>query len=110
MCFVLISKNNTFGKNQQYFPIITKNRYFNFPKKEIIDNFFNESTSNFASYFTKNENLNLTELEEIKNNIENKNLVRKNYRRNFCYSWNKTCLNEKKMLPKTYYKNYLFIT
>ena len=39
---------------------------------DIIFSFFNGSSGKFASYFTKNEDLNLSELEEIKDLIEKK--------------------------------------
>jgi len=61
---VLVKKNfinyKTFGKTREYYPLITKNNYFNNHMKEVIGSFFNGSTSKFASYFTKNEHLNLT--------------------------------------------------
>lgn len=81
---VLVKKKfiafKTFGKARQYYPKVTKNEYFNEHMKDVISSFFNGSTSKFASFFTKNENLNLSELEEIKLAIEEKikNLKEKN--------------------------------
>jgi hypothetical protein len=40
--------------------------------KQVIGSFFNGSVSNFASFFTENESLNLTELEKMKLLIEQK--------------------------------------
>jgi BlaI family transcriptional regulator, penicillinase repressor len=40
--------------------------------KTVINNFFNGSTSNFASYFANSNDLNLSELEELRKMIEEK--------------------------------------
>lgn len=73
---VLVKKQfidyKTFGKTREYYPLITKKKYFNEYMQDVIYSFFNGSSGKFASYFTKNENLNLSELEEIKLLIEEK--------------------------------------
>lgn len=73
---VLVKKGflnfNTFGKIRQYYPAVSKEQYFKKHFKNVISNFFGGSTSKFALFFTKNEDLNLTELEEIKNLIDKK--------------------------------------
>lgn len=73
---VLVKKNyldfETFGKVRQYRPSISKDMYFKKHMKTVIGSFFSGSTSQFASFFTNNEDLNLTELEEIKSMIEDK--------------------------------------
>ncbi|MCH2033544.1 MAG: BlaI/MecI/CopY family transcriptional regulator [Tenacibaculum sp.] len=81
---VLVKKNfldyKTFGKTREYYPLVSKNKYFSEYMNDIIFSFFNGSSGKFASYFTKNEDLNLSELEEIKDLIEEKieNLKKKN--------------------------------
>lgn len=73
---VLVKKKfinyNTFGKTREYYPIVSKKKYFSEFMNDIIFSFFNGSSGKFASYFTKNEDLNLSELEEIKELIEEK--------------------------------------
>ncbi|WP_299627237.1 BlaI/MecI/CopY family transcriptional regulator [uncultured Tenacibaculum sp.] len=73
---VLVKKKfidyNTYGKTREYYPLITKKKYFNEYMQDVIYSFFNGSSGQFASYFTQNENLNLSELEEIKLLIEEK--------------------------------------
>ena len=73
---VLVKKQfvgfNTYGKIHEYFPLISKNEYFRSHINLIIRNFYNGSMSNFASFFTSGKDLNLTELEELKNIIEEK--------------------------------------
>jgi BlaI family penicillinase repressor len=72
---VLVKKGvigyTTYGKIHEYYPLITKRNYFQNHVKLIIDNFFNGSAPEFASFFA-NEQLNLSELEEIKKLVEEK--------------------------------------
>lgn len=72
---VLVKKGfigyNTYGKINEYYPIVTKSDYFKDHVKSIITNYFHGSTPEFASFFA-NEQLNLSELEEIKEMIEEK--------------------------------------
>lgn len=81
---VLVKKKfldyKTFGKTREYYPLVSKKKYFSEYMNDIIFSFFNGSSGKFASYFTKNEDLNLSELEEIKDLIEEKieNLKKKN--------------------------------
>jgi predicted transcriptional regulator len=72
---VLVKKGiigyNTYGKINEYYPLISKNNYFQNHVKSIITNYFHGSTPEFASFFA-NDQLNLSELEEIKKMIEDK--------------------------------------
>jgi predicted transcriptional regulator len=73
---VLVKKQylnyKTYGKIRQYSPAVSKDIYFKRHMKQVIGSFFNGSVSNFASFFTNNEDLNLTELERMKLMIEQK--------------------------------------
>lgn len=73
---VLVKKKfvnfNTYGKIHEYFPLISKEDYFREQFKGVVKNFFSGSVSNFTSFFTEDEELNLTELEEMKEMIEKK--------------------------------------
>ena len=55
-----------FGKSREYYPIIKKIDYFSNHVNGLIKNFFNDSASQFASFFTKETNLSTQELEELK--------------------------------------------
>jgi BlaI family transcriptional regulator, penicillinase repressor len=72
---VLVKKGfigyNIYGKIHEYYPQIAKSDYFQNHVKTIINNFFDGSAPKFASFFA-NEQLNLSELEEIKKMIEEK--------------------------------------
>ncbi|MDR2919822.1 MAG: BlaI/MecI/CopY family transcriptional regulator [Tannerella sp.] len=72
---VLVKKGfigyNAYGKIHEYYPLVSKNDYFRNHVKSIITNFFHGSAPEFASFFA-NEQLQLSELEEIKGIIEEK--------------------------------------
>ncbi len=61
----------TYGKINEYYPLISKSAYFNSRLKPIMSEYFTESTSNLASYFSSSK-LNLTELEELQRLIDKK--------------------------------------
>jgi BlaI family transcriptional regulator, penicillinase repressor len=72
---VLVKKEfigyKTYGKVNEYFPLITKNKYFQNKIKPIISNYMTGSPSTFVSFFN-NSKLSLTELEEIRGLIDDK--------------------------------------
>lgn len=70
----------TYGKVHQYEPTVSKENYFQRHMKQLIGSFFNGSPSKFASFFANSEDLNVTELEQMKLMIEEKitDLKRKN--------------------------------
>lgn len=60
-----------YGKSHEYYPLISKEEYFKGQLKSMINNFFNGSAPEFASFFA-NEQSDLSDLEEIKNLIDGK--------------------------------------
>ncbi|MBB6324813.1 putative transcriptional regulator [Algoriphagus iocasae] len=60
------------GKLRQYFPLVSKENYFNKHMKGLIKNFFNDSPAQFASFFTKKADFTEEELEALKEIIEDK--------------------------------------
>ncbi len=60
----------TFGKSREYVPLIKKADYFSKHLNGLIKNFFNDSASQFASFFTKETNLSDDELQELKKIID----------------------------------------
>jgi predicted transcriptional regulator len=62
---------NLFGNSREYYPLIQKKDYFSKHVNGLIKKFFNDSASQFASFFTKETNLTKTELEDLKNLIDN---------------------------------------
>jgi len=68
---------NQHGTNREYFPLVKKSDYFANNLNIIIKDFFNDSASQFASFFTNETNLSLSELEELKAIVENKIATKK---------------------------------
>ena len=63
---------NQHGSNREYFPLVKKTDYFSKQVNLMIKDYFNNSASQFASFFTNETNLNLTDLEEIKRLVDQK--------------------------------------
>lgn len=63
---------NQHGSNREYFPLVKKTDYFAKNINLLIKDFFNNSASQFASFFTNETNLSLSELEELKRLVEKK--------------------------------------
>ena len=62
---------NLFGKSREYFPLVKKSDYFSKHVNGLIKNFFNDSASQFASFFTKETDLSVSELKNLKKIIDN---------------------------------------
>ncbi|PTX63740.1 putative transcriptional regulator [Kordia periserrulae] len=60
----------TFGKSREYYPLIKKADYFSKHLNGLIKHFFNDSASQFASFFTKETNLSEDELKELRTIID----------------------------------------
>ncbi|QNJ97159.1 BlaI/MecI/CopY family transcriptional regulator [Constantimarinum furrinae] len=58
------------GRSREYFPLVKKKDYFSKHVNGLIKNFFNDSASQFASFFTQETNLSKKELEELKSIID----------------------------------------
>ncbi|MAP55344.1 BlaI/MecI/CopY family transcriptional regulator [Altibacter sp.] len=54
------------GRSREYFPLVKKQEYFSKHVNGLIKNFFNDSASQFASFFTQETNLSKKELQELK--------------------------------------------
>jgi len=59
-----------YGNSREYFPMVKKKDYFSKHVNRLIKNFFNDSSSQFASFFTKETNLSKKELEELRSIID----------------------------------------
>ncbi|WP_421920709.1 BlaI/MecI/CopY family transcriptional regulator [Marinifilum sp.] len=71
---VLVKKGfigyDTFGKVNQYYPLVSKKVYTRDFMKGMIKSFFNDSVGGFTSFFAKEQDLTLSQLEEMKSLIE----------------------------------------
>lgn len=61
---------NSLGKSREYYPLVKKSDYFSRHVNGLIKNFFNNSASQFASFFTKETDLTNDELEELRKIID----------------------------------------
>ena len=62
---------NLDGKSREYYPLVKKKDYFSKHVNGLIKNFFNDSATQFASFFTKETDLSKEELEDLKTLIDN---------------------------------------
>ena len=61
---------NLYGNSREYYPLVKKSDYFSKHVNGLIKNFFNDSASQFASFFTTATNLSEKELEDLKKIID----------------------------------------
>jgi predicted transcriptional regulator len=66
-----------FGNSREYYPLVRKADYFSNQFNGIIKDFFNNSTSQFASFFTKEADLTPDQLKELRD-IVDKRIALKN--------------------------------
>ncbi len=59
-----------FGTSREYFPLVNKSDYFGKHFRGLIHNFFGDSASTFASFFTKATDLSSEELEALRAEID----------------------------------------
>jgi BlaI family penicillinase repressor len=54
-----------YGKTYHYFPIIEKESYFKKSVKPMLKNYFNGSAKQLVSFFVKEKNISIDELEKL---------------------------------------------
>jgi BlaI family transcriptional regulator, penicillinase repressor len=57
--------HTAYGKTHEYHPIITKEKYTKGYLKGFVENYFSNSYQNMVSFFSKNEDLSVKEMEGI---------------------------------------------
>ncbi|MFC2136945.1 BlaI/MecI/CopY family transcriptional regulator [Bacteroidota bacterium] len=62
--------HKTYGKTNVYFPLINKKEYAQHLLKDTFKGLFNSSISQMISYFVKNKEISINELEELKEMLE----------------------------------------
>jgi predicted transcriptional regulator len=62
--------HKVYGKTYVYFPIVSKKEYAKFILKDSLKGIFNNSINHAVSFFVKQNKVSLSELEELKNLIE----------------------------------------
>ncbi len=59
-----------FGNSREYYALVAKEAYFTGHFNELIKNFFNNSSLQFASFFARNGKLTKEELESLRNLLD----------------------------------------
>ncbi|HDP54624.1 MAG TPA: BlaI/MecI/CopY family transcriptional regulator [Bacteroidetes bacterium] len=62
--------HTAYGKNHQYYPVVSRKDYARLGFKHVLAKYFNSSVKRFASFFAADNDLSLTELEEMKAMLE----------------------------------------
>jgi predicted transcriptional regulator len=58
-------EHKAYGKTHEYYPLLSKEEYTKGFLHGFIKNYFSNSYKNMVSFFSKNENLSIKEIEEI---------------------------------------------
>lgn len=78
---VLVKKGfigfTTHGKSREYTPIISKEKYRRQSMNGLMNNFFDNSAKQFASFFASQEELSVEELQDIRKLIDDQIAQRK---------------------------------
>ncbi|GAB4237122.1 MAG: BlaI/MecI/CopY family transcriptional regulator [Ekhidna sp.] len=78
---VLVKKGfvgfNTHGKSREYYPLLSKEKYTRQSMKGLMNNFFDNSARQFASFFASQEDISVEELQEIRKLIDDQIAQRK---------------------------------
>jgi BlaI family transcriptional regulator, penicillinase repressor len=61
-----------FGNSREYYPLIQKADYFSDHINGLIKDFFNNSTTQFASFFTNETEMSPEELKELRDIVDRK--------------------------------------
>ena len=61
-----------YGKTHEYYPIITKDKYRRFYLNNLIQRYFSGSFEKMVSFFAKENNMDLKEMDELMQQIKQK--------------------------------------
>ena len=60
-----------YGKTHEYFPIVEKNQYRSFYLKTMVTGYFGGSFERLVSFFAKDNDMDIHEMEELLKNVQN---------------------------------------
>jgi BlaI family transcriptional regulator, penicillinase repressor len=63
--------HKAYGKSHEYFPIVSKDEYRSFSIKKLLSGYFSGSFSRLTSFFAKEKNMDMKELEKILEEVKN---------------------------------------
>lgn len=61
--------HEAFGKTHRYFPLVSKQEYTKVYMKNFLSNYFGNSFREMVSFFAKEDNMSLTDLEDLMNEV-----------------------------------------
>ena len=64
--------HKAFGKTHQYFPVVSKEDYTKHTAGQLVDNYFGGSFKNLVSFFVKDNDMTVKEMDELMKVIESK--------------------------------------
>ena len=62
--------HNSYGKTYEYYPIIERDTYRSFYLKNLLRNYFGGKFEQLVSFFAKDNDLNVEDMEEILKHVE----------------------------------------
>jgi BlaI family transcriptional regulator, penicillinase repressor len=69
--------HNAFGKTHEYYPLVSREEYTRLYMRNFMRNYFSGSFKEMVSFFAKDDNLSLSDLDEllddVKRDLENEN-------------------------------------
>ena len=70
--------HNAYGKTHEYFPLVSRKEYTRSFMKNFMRNYFSGSFQEMVSFFAKEDNMSISELDEliddVKRDMENENI------------------------------------
>lgn len=64
--------HKAFGKTHQYFPLVSKDEYSKHTADQLVDNYFGGSFKNLVSFFVKDNDMTVKEMDELMKVLEAK--------------------------------------
>lgn len=64
--------HKAYGKTHEYFPLVSKEEYSKFTAGNLLSNYFNGSVKELVSFFIKERELNVKDLDEILTSMDKK--------------------------------------
>lgn len=61
-----------FGKTHQYFPLVSKEVYTKYTANRLVDNYFDGSFKNLVSFFVRDNDMTVKEMDQLMQIIESK--------------------------------------
>ena len=64
---------NAYGKTHEYYPLVGKNEYRSYMLKNMMKNYFSGSFEKMVSFFAKDNDIDIHQMEELMKNIQKGN-------------------------------------